>query len=84
MYHNCKQLIRYIKIMVLQSYMQETSVMSPLKDLHHSLRNYSRLQKSLHAAMEECLSSDPVYLRIEARYAIKISVSHRKQWYIII
>ena len=53
--------------------------MPSLEDLQHRLRNYHRLQESLHRAMERHLSSAPVYLKLEARYghtSVCLSVSH--------
>lgn len=42
--------------------------------MHHRLRDYSWLQKSLQTAMEEYLKSVPVYLKLEARYSIYTEV----------
>ena len=55
--------------------MQKTS-MPPLEDMHHRLRNYNRLQESLHKAMEECLRNAPTYLKLEARYGQYVQVCH--------
>ena len=48
--------------------------MPQLEDMHHH-RNYHRLEESLHTAMDECIRSNPVYLRIEARYDTNVCLS---------
>ena len=46
--------------------------MPSLEEMHHRLRNYSRLKDSLHAVMAASLRCTPVHIGLEARYSTSV------------